>query len=474
MKLRSYPRWTPLRPHHSHKRLLQSTARFDVVEAGRRSGKTELPKRAGVLEAVAKGPLWTARGLTWFTKYCAPTLAQARAIYWEDLKALSKPWWARPPRETDLIIYLRGGAQIWVCGLDKPQRIEGSPLDRLALDEVAEVKGEDVWDRNLYPALGTPGRPPGRAWIYGVPRPGGQFAKLVRRAKDPTEPEYAYHTWTSEGIVSAKVWEDAKRQTDPLLFAQEWLGQRVSMEGRAYYGFQTEYNTRELQYDPSLPLLFCFDFNRSPGVAVVAQEQPLADVLVAICPSCGRADPGLSGRECVHCSRALPLMTCSCAIGEVHIPSASNTTIVCTRLANDWRHHRGTVLCYGDATGGAKKSSSVDGSDWDLIKQYLRADFPNANYQVDRANPPERSRVNAMNLRACNALGERRLFVDPRPGKAPNLARDLEEQLVLKGGSGELDKDSDLTLGHAADGWGYCIQKLYPADFGDTTSEEEA
>ena len=77
-----------------------------------------------------------------------------------------------------------------------------------------------------------------------------------------------------------------------------------------------------------------------------------------------------------------------------------------------------------------------------------------------------------MNLRACNAVGERRLFVDTE--KAPNLLRDLEEQLVVQGGSGELEKDKDKTIGHAADGWGYCIQKLYPADFGERTHEESA
>lgn len=459
------PRWSKLRPHKAQRRLVRSRARFDVVEAGRRAGKTELPKRLGVIEAVRMGPVFAEKGLTWFTKFCAPTQDQAKKIYWDDLKDLSRPWWVRAPHETDKTIYLPG-AQIWVCGLDKPARVEGSPADRLAIDELAEVK-DGAWDRNLYPALATPGRPPGRAWLYGVPRPGGQFLRLAELAKDPLEPDYAYHTWTSEGIVDQKVIDSARRTMDPLLFAQEFLAQRVSFEGRAYYAF-TEQNLRDVHYDPRLPLMFCFDFNRKPGVAVVAQEQAIAGLFVDLCPLCGEQKPGLSGAQCKKCRHLLPLATCTCAVAEVCIPSGSNTTIVATKLVEQWGHHKGPIYCYGDASGGAHKSSSVEGSDWDLLRSYFAQPFPQAVFDVDKANPAVRARVNAVNLRCTNAAGERRLFTNPRA--VPNLTRDLQYQQVLKGGSGELDKDSDKSLGHAADGLGYAIQKLYPATFGSNES----
>jgi hypothetical protein len=463
-------RWTPMREHAEQRRLIESTARIDVLECGRRSGKSELLKRLGVLEALRMGPIWAAKGWVWTAKYCAPTHNQACSIYWDDLLALTKPWHAREPNITDRRIYLIGGAEIWVCGLDKPQRIEGSPVDRLVVDELADVK-DGAWDRHLYPALGTAGRP-GRAWLAGVPRPGGQFARLAKKAKDPTEPEYAYHTWTSEKIVDRSTWEAAKRNTDPVLFAQEWLGQRVGTEGRAYYSFATEHNCRTLAYDPRLPLLFSFDFNVAPGVAVVSQEQALAGVSIYTCDRCRSVDVGLAGTPCKFCGSLLPLATSTCVVGEVFIPNGSNTPAVCARLSASWSHHKGPVICFGDASGGAKRTSGVEGSDWDLIRAYLGRDFPQATYDVDRANPPQRARVNAVNLRACNAAGERRFFIDPQ--KAPNLLRDVEEQLVLKGGSGELDAESDKTLGHAADAVGYLIHKLYPADFGPGVTETAA
>ena len=89
-----------------------------MIEAGRRSGKTEIVKRMAVEEAWSKSRAFGGR---WFTKLCAPTLRQARDIFWDDLLQLTKPLWARQPHVTDMVIYLRGGAEIWVCGLDKPQ-----------------------------------------------------------------------------------------------------------------------------------------------------------------------------------------------------------------------------------------------------------------------------------------------------------------------------------------------------------------
>lgn len=443
---------------------MRSTARFDVIEGGRRSGKSELAKRHGVAETLAMSRIYG----RWITKFAAPTARQAKDIFWDDLVDLSRPWWSKDPNLTDRILFLRGGGEIWVVGLDKPQRIEGSPMNRLYCDELADVK-DGAWDRNLKPALDTeqPGYPLARAWLLGVPRPGGQFAALAEMGKNPSEPDFAYHTWTSERVLSPEKIAAAKRTLDPRIYAQEYLAQRVAMEGRAYYQFGPD-NLRAVTYDPRLPLLFSFDFNRSPGVAVVSQEQDLDGVPIGSCPRCQAEKPGLSGGPCAKCLATLPTQTCSVAVGEVFIKTGSNTPMVATRLCNDWRHHKGPVICYGDPAGGAKTASSVEGSDWDLLKRYLRGDFPQAVFDVDSSHPPVRARLNAVNARCLNEAGEIRLFVNPNA--APNLKRDLEAQMVVSGGSGELDKDTDKTVGHAADAWGYLIQKLYPVDFGTPSS----
>jgi hypothetical protein len=45
-------RWTPLIPHPEQIRLINSHARFKVVPAGRRSGKTERAKRNLIIQAL--------------------------------------------------------------------------------------------------------------------------------------------------------------------------------------------------------------------------------------------------------------------------------------------------------------------------------------------------------------------------------------------------------------------------------------
>jgi hypothetical protein len=149
-------------------------------------------------------------------------------------------------------------------------------------------------------------------------------------------------------------------------------------------------------------------------------------------------------------------------IGEVHIPHDSDTIKVCRRLVADWEGHRGPVLVYGDATGGQRRSSAVQGHDWKLVKQELRGHFEHIEYRVPDANPPERERVNCVNARLQNAAGEVRLMVDPV--KAPKTVEDFEGVRLVEGGSGEIAKSGERNRGltHWTDAAGYGIQKRHP------------
>src|SRR5690349_20851433 len=80
------PRWYPLVPHPEHMRLINSPARFKVVPAGRRSGKTERANRNLVIQAFRESLQGTWMDYRYFA--AAPTRDQARGIFWSDLKAL--------------------------------------------------------------------------------------------------------------------------------------------------------------------------------------------------------------------------------------------------------------------------------------------------------------------------------------------------------------------------------------------------
>ena len=443
--------------HHSAKQkaLELCHKRFVVVPAGRRSGKTAIAKRKIVRAALAETEWEDARF------FCAaPTRDQAKRIFWKDLKRMIPRELVRgDPRESELIIPLYNGAEIHVVGMDKPQRIEGPPWNGGIVDEYADMKRE-AWPENIRPALTDR---VGWCWLIGVPDGRNHYFDLYTDANRPASAaEWATFTWPASEVLhlylgrvegrrmglagealeeycrqaAAAEIASAQRSLDPLTYDQEFNASFVTFEGRAYYQFSMEkHAARALNYDPQRDLVLCFDFNRSPGVAVVCQEVG----------------------DQTH------------VIGEVWIPRNSTTPAVCRKLIADWGQHSGRVTCYGDATGGAKGTAKVEGSDWDLIEAELRPTFKGQlSFNVSAANPKERARVNAVNSRLQSASGEVRLLVDP--GKAPQTARDLDSVVTLKGGAGEIDKDIDSSLTHLSDSIGYYIEKEFPVGGGQTTT----
>lgn len=141
-------RWTPLRPHPIQRAFWTSTARFNTVPAGRRSGKTEFAKRKLVKAALRGTTFAEARFFA-----AAPTRDQAKRIFWDDLKALSPNGLTLGrPGESELVIRYVNGSELWVIGMDRPERIEGQPWDGGVLDEYANMRKE-AWPKHVRPAL---------------------------------------------------------------------------------------------------------------------------------------------------------------------------------------------------------------------------------------------------------------------------------------------------------------------------------
>jgi len=429
----------PLRHHPVQHALMTSEARFRVVPAGRRSGKTENAKRKLLVEALTAQDCPDPRFFAG-----APTRDQAKAIYWADLKAMfPRKLMREAPRETDLSIRLWNGAEVYVIGMDKPERIEGRPWNGGVLDEYANMK-PGAWGENVRPALSDR---KGWCWLIGVPEGRNHYYELNQYALHSGDPEWASFSWPSADILDPDEVEAARRQLDPLVFDQEYNASFVNFVGRAYYPFaEAEHTTHDLVYNPKAPLALCFDFNVDPGVCAVVQELML---------------PKQYERDALTKKLLLnrPIVG-TAVIGEVHIPRNSNTPAVCRKIVEDWGQHQGEVRCYGDASGGARGTAKVAGSDWDLIKAELRPTFGDRlSFRVPLSNPAERARVNALNSRLRTANGAIRLMVAK---KAINVIKDLEGVRTLEGGAGEIDKKADRRLTHISDALGYYVEREFP------------
>jgi hypothetical protein len=435
-----------IRPDGQQQAWIDSLARFNVVPAGRRSLKTEIAKRKTVRRA--------------FTIQCdyddprfffgAPTRDQAKAIFWQDLKRIiPRQLMRQRPMETELRIDLVTGAELHVIGMDKPERIEGRPWDGGILDEYANMRA-GAWQENVYPALADRN---GWCDMIGVPQGRNHYYDLAKYAQSGVDHEWAFFTWFSSDILPPERIEAARRFLDELVFQQEFEASFINFEGRAYYPFTEATHCAPLKYDPKLPLELCFDFNVEPGVCAIVQEQLLPK----------QYEHGPAGAVMLN----RPILGTG-VIGEVHIPRNSNTPAVCRAIIKKpdgtpsiWAQHLGQVRCYGDASGGARGSAKIQGSDWELIEKELKPVFKERlSFRVKEANPPERSRINAVNSRFLSTTKDIRMMVDA--AKAPHVVKDFEGVTLLKGGAGEIDKKSTPTLTHLSDAIGYYVEFQFP------------
>lgn len=424
-------RWYPLRPHPIQQQLWRTNARFVVVPAGRRSGKTEIAKRRGVRKAVTHTRWPDAKII-----FAAPTQRQVKRIYWSDLKALVPPHMVKRVYESELSIKLVNGAEIICVGMDEPARIEGMPIDHITLDEYGNMK-EEVWPQNVRPAVDTPDRQ-GTAWLIGVPEGRNHYYKTYVHALDPAHTDWAVFEWTTAEInpVAAAA---AREELDAITYAQEYEGRFVTFGGAAYYAFDPDIHVGPVAYTPNEPVFLCFDFNVEPGVAVIAQELPTPP----------------NWLDSAYWPEKDPVVV---ALDEVWIERGSNTERVTDEIIRRWRGHRGAFYLYGDASGGARSSKGVQGSDWDIIARKLRRAFGDRVFRrVPMANPRERQRVNSVNARFMSVDKKVRALVHP---SCKNLQRDLEGVSTNPDGTIEKKKGSFLT--HISDAWGYMCHRRYP------------
>ena len=437
------PRWTRCKLDPRQYAYLTSMARINTVPAGRRSFKTEASKRRVVSRAIKFHAYPNGRFFA-----CAPTQQQAKDIFWADLKAMVPVWALRTRRpdidisESELTIKLWQGAILKVAGLDKPARIEGGDWDGGVIDEYADCR-PDVLDEHIMPMLVRGG------WIDVIGVPGGRnhYYRFAQKVLNGELSDAAYFHWKASEVLhlylgrerAEAFLDEMRKQMDPLTFDQEFNASFVTFEGRVYYGFLQETHASErLRYDPSLPLILCFDFNVAPGICLICQEQPY------------RGDR-------LDVDRA---KTVTCCIDEVWIRNNSNTVRVCREVIERYGAHPGEVWCYGDATGGARGSAKVAGSDWELIEQALSPVFGGRLYPAyKKSNPRERVRINAMNSRIRAADEKIRFLVDPV--KCPRTVMDFEG-VVWNDKTGEIDKTSDKTLTHLSDAIGYYVAQVHP------------
>ncbi len=420
---RQLARWYKLKDHPVQLALMAavpSGIRFPLVPAGRRSGKTERFKRFLVKQASAySGPYFAA----------APTHAQAKKIFWDDLKAFTlSSMHSRRPSESDLIIYLENGSEIHVIGLDKPQRIEGIPWTGGGIDEFADVK-PDAWEANILPALNTvnPTMPDYRAWCWllGVPDGLNHYYDLCQQAETGHDPNFRVFHWKSAEILPPDVMDAMKRAMSPKQFKQEFEASFETASGRIYEDYG-KHNQTSATIEPHEQLMWMHDQNFTPLSSAIGVRRN-------------------NGKDLY-------------LLDEIVLTSAISRQAAVEFVERFKDHKNKHVLIYGDPAGKAGEKHG-HASDYTDIEAVLKASGWRYTRKVKPAHPAIKDRQNAVRAKILTASGESSLFVNPVT--APWCHKGLATVQLQEGSTFQEDQKNQYQ--HITTAIGYCVDVEWPA-----------
>lgn len=417
---RQLARWYPLKDHPTQLNLIAAVGngiRFPLVPAGRRSGKTERFKRFLVKQANRVVGMYFA---------AAPTHAQAKKIFWDDLKKFTLSCThAKRPSESDLIIYLPNGSEIHVIGLDKPQRIEGIPWTGGGIDEFADIKSES-WEANIYPALNTvnPTRPDYRAWCWllGVPDGLNHYYDLCQTAEAGVSEQYKVFHWTTEEIFPEMA-EEAKKIMSERQYNQEFRASFETANGKIYEDYSKE-NYTNAYIEPHEQLHWMHDQNFTPLSSSVAVIRNVDEVLI---------------------------------LDEIVLISAVSKQSAKEFVEKFKDHKNKHVKIYGDPAGRAGEKHGHN-SDYNDIEDVLKANGWTYDRRVKKSHPAIKDRQNSVRAKIKTADGTVSLFVNPKT--APWSHKGLATVQLQEGSAFQEDQKNQYQ--HITTAIGYFVDYLYP------------
>ena len=360
----------------TRKEILNDPARFKVIVAGRRWGKTILS-----LMYLLKDE-FQPNERRWFI---TPTYRQGKMIVFPVLRQMFNGFMGAKLNESDMSVVFENGAELSVKGADNEHNLRGVELTKAVMDEMAYIKPH-VWEEIIYPMLATT-----QGEVLFIGTPSGYDVMYELYSKGKAEPDW--RSWQFKtidgGFVPKEEIERAKRTMDEVVFRQEFEGSFETTGNKAAYNFDRETHcikTKELSNE----LWWGVDFNVDYMTATLA---------------------------CQYTDRTIHFFD------ERRLKN-SNTE----ELAIEMKKIAPNIECYPDPAGKARSTTSRR-SDHQILRDHgflIRA---------KKSHPSHIDRLNALNRKLRDAEGNIGMTVDP---SCIYLIKDLEQcQRDRRGG---LDK----------------------------------
>jgi len=222
--------------HPAQLEIFNSKARFKVVSAGRRFGKSRLAAWILIIKALQSEDK--------DVFYIGPTFQQAKDIMWGMLKELLQ--------DTDLIeqthentatMTLVNGRKISLKGSDRPDTLRGVGLAYVVLDEYASMKVE-VWEQIIRPTLADV---KGGALFIGTPAGKNHFYDIWKEADEDKNEDWEAFQFnsTDNPILDPEEIKVARETMSTQAFRQEFEASFVSFTGGIFKQDWIKYDTEE-------------------------------------------------------------------------------------------------------------------------------------------------------------------------------------------------------------------------------------
>lgn len=201
--------------------MFQSPARFKVVYAGRRWGKTELGT-ASIIRGIAQRP-----GLYWWVglSWRSASMKRAWRILCKRLRPIARV------REVEHEIKLTNGSQIWMRTAENIESLAGEGVTGVVVDEFT-LMCERMWTEYVRATLADR---QGWALFIGVPKGNGWGQRLWLRGQNA---EQGWASWqlptSSNPFIPASEIEAARRDLPERMFRQEFLAEVLADGGGVF------------------------------------------------------------------------------------------------------------------------------------------------------------------------------------------------------------------------------------------------
>lgn len=236
-------------PHENQQKILDSKARFRVVMAGRRFGKSELSQIEIIINALKGNSV----------AYITPTYSLAKVFFDQLAKAL--PF---ESNRSELSIKFPNGGSVHFFTGERLDNLRGRKFHLVVIDEASFIPDlENGWLNSIRPTL-TDYK--GRALFISTPRGKNFFYSLFLKNGETDWEAFKFTTYDNPYIDKTEI-DDARTQLPEVVFEQEYMANPAENAANPFGSSYIKQCTFPLSND--VPIVYGIDLAKSVDYTVI-------------------------------------------------------------------------------------------------------------------------------------------------------------------------------------------------------------